>query len=78
MAFLYEGISKIIITEWSSAPYLAGSRWIFSPLFQALAENSAAISVIDFLNIFGLDRLIVRWRDEKERKPVGDMPSDGW
>jgi len=148
--FLYEGISKIIIAEWSSAPYLAGSRWIFAPLFQTLAENSAAIAVIDFLNIFGmiligiglilglfskwaaafgaimiffyfvayppipgymfgvptegsylwvnrnlielialvlfvfiapsghfgLDRLIARWRDEKVRKPVGDMPSD--
>ncbi len=148
--FLYEGISKIIIGGWSSAPYLAGSRWIFAPLFQAMAENSAVTGVIDFLNIwgmilvgaglilglfsrwaatagtlmiffyfvayppipgymfgvpaegsylwvnrnlielialsvfvfmapsnhFGLDRLIWRWKEEKARKPVGDMPAD--
>jgi uncharacterized membrane protein YphA (DoxX/SURF4 family) len=52
--FLYEGIAKIIAGDWSSAPYLSASKWIFAPLFQAIAENSALTSVVDFLNIWGM------------------------
>jgi uncharacterized membrane protein YphA (DoxX/SURF4 family) len=52
--FLYEGIIKIIVGTWSSAPYLAGSRWIFAPLFHAMAQNTGAVSVVDFLNIWGM------------------------
>lgn len=148
--FLYEGIAKISAGSWSSAPYLSGSRWIFAPIFHAMAESPAVTSVVDFMNIygmilvglglifgllsrwasaggavmllfyfvayppvpgytasvpvegsylwinktlieffvlaafsfiasgylFGLDRLIARWREEKARKPVGDKPSD--
>jgi uncharacterized membrane protein YphA (DoxX/SURF4 family) len=148
--FLYEGISKIIASGWSSAPYLAGSKWIFAPLFHAMAESSTVTGVVDFLNIwgmilvglglmaglftrwaaaggtvmllfyfvayppipgymfgvpaegsylwvnrnlielivltlfifmgteyhFGLDRLFGRWKEEKVRKPVGDVPAD--
>ncbi len=148
--FLYEGISKIITAGWSSAPYLAGSKWIFAPVFTALANSPSAVSVIDFINIWGmilvglglilglftrwaslggalmlffyfiayppvpgymfgvpvegsylwvnrnlielfalsvfifispafhfsLDRLIGRWKDERARKPVGEMPTD--
>ena len=147
--FLYEGISKIAAAGWSSAPYLAGSRWIFAPLFQLMAENNAVTAVVDFVNIwgmilvglglmlglftrwasaggalmlffyfvayppfpglmsgvpaegnylwvnrnlieffvlialiflstdylFGLDRLYAKWKDEKARKPVPDLPS---
>jgi uncharacterized membrane protein YphA (DoxX/SURF4 family) len=147
--FLYEGISKIAAAGWSSAPYLAGSRWIFAPLFQLMAENNAVTAVVDFMNIwgmilvglglmlglftrwasaggalmlffyfvayppfpgfmygvpaegnylwvnrnlieffilvalfflssdymFGLDRLYAKWKDEKARKPVPDLPS---
>jgi len=148
--FLYEGISKIVAGGWSSAPYLAGSKWIFAPLFTAMAGNASAVAVIDFINIWGmilvgaglmvglltrwaslggaimllfyfiayppvpgfmfgvptegsylwvnrnlielfaisvfiflspqrqfsLDRLISRWREEKARKPVGELPGD--
>ncbi|HBC77078.1 MAG TPA: hypothetical protein DCZ51_00515, partial [Bacteroidales bacterium] len=52
--FLYEGISKIMAAGWSSAPYLAGSKWIFAPLFTAMAASPAAITVIDFINIWGM------------------------
>lgn len=52
--FLYEGIAKIIETDWSSAPYLAGSKWIFAPLFHQMADNVAMTEVIDFLNIWGM------------------------
>ncbi|MBP1674702.1 MAG: hypothetical protein H6Q24_840 [Bacteroidetes bacterium] len=148
--FLYEGISKIMTAGWSSAPYLAGSKWIFAPLFNAMANNPSVVAVIDFINIWGmiaiglglmfgmftrlasaggvlmlffyfvayppvpgfmfgvpaegsylwvnrnlielfaltvfifispgyhysLDRLIARWKEEKARRPVGDMPAD--
>jgi uncharacterized membrane protein YphA (DoxX/SURF4 family) len=149
--FLYEGISKIIVSGWSSAPYLAGSKWIFAPVFHQMAGNSTITSVVDFLNIwgmtlvglalilglfvrwasaggalmllfyfvayppipgymfgvpaegsylwvnrnlieffilitycflssenqFGLDRLYKKWREEKVRKPVPDIPEEG-
>jgi uncharacterized membrane protein YphA (DoxX/SURF4 family) len=52
--FLYEGISKIIAGVWSSAPYLAGSKWIFAPVFSWMAGNSGLVSVIDFINIWGM------------------------
>jgi len=148
--FLYEGLSKIITAGWSSAPYLAGSKWILAPVFTTLANSPSAVSVIDFINIWGmilvglglmtglftrwaslggalmlffyfvayppipgymfgvpvegsylwvnrnlielfalsififispashfsLDRLIGRWKDERARKPVGEMPAD--
>ena len=52
--FLYEGISKLVVSGWTAAPYLDGSRWIFAPLFHWMAQNHAVIAVVDFLNIWGL------------------------
>ena len=52
--FLYEGIAKIVAGDWSSAPYLAGSKWIFSPVFNSMAESAAVISVVDLVNIWGM------------------------
>ncbi|MGB4291409.1 MAG: DoxX subfamily, partial [Bacteroidales bacterium] len=52
--FLYEGIAKIIAGNWTSAPYLAGSRWILAPLFTAMADNQAAVAFVDFINIWGM------------------------
>jgi uncharacterized membrane protein YphA (DoxX/SURF4 family) len=52
--FLYEGITKIIAANWSSAAYLAGSKWIFAPAFQYMAANAGIVSVVDFLNIWGM------------------------
>ena len=52
--FLYEGIAKIMAGNWSSSPYLAGSRWIFAPLFHWLANNSLYLGIVDFLNIWGM------------------------
>jgi uncharacterized membrane protein YphA (DoxX/SURF4 family) len=148
--FLYEGITKILTDNWSSAAYLAGSKWIFAPLFHSMTESAGIIAIVDFLNIwgmilvgiglmlglltrwasaggalmllfyfiayppfpgymlgvpaegsylwvnktlieffvlvafaffssdyhFGLDRLYTRWKEEKARKPVADLPSD--
>ncbi len=52
--FLYEGVTKIIAGNWSSAAYLAGSKWIFAPVFHWMAGNAGIISVVDFLNIWGM------------------------
>ncbi len=52
--FLYEGITKILIENWSAAPYLSGSRWIFAPVFQWMASSPNVISIVDFLNIWGM------------------------
>jgi len=52
--FLYEGIAKLMSPDWSSAPYLAGSRWIFAALFNAMAESPAMVGFIDQMNIWGM------------------------
>ena len=52
--FLYEGITKLIIPNWTSAAYLQNSRWIFSGIFQSIAANEIAIGIVDWMNIIGL------------------------
>lgn len=52
--FLYEGISKILSTGWTSKNYLLGSTWIFSDFFHWLASSPAIVGIVDFLNIWGL------------------------
>jgi uncharacterized membrane protein YphA (DoxX/SURF4 family) len=52
--FLYEGLAKLNIDGWSSAPYLAASKWIFAPLFHWMSESAAVTAVVDFINIWGL------------------------
>jgi len=52
--FLYEGLSKLFISGWSSEGYLAISKWLFAPLFQWIAATPMALAVVDFLNIWGL------------------------
>ena len=52
--FLYEGVTKILAENWSSAPYMAGSRWVFAPVFQWMAENDGIVAFVDLLNIWGM------------------------
>lgn len=52
--FLYEGLAKVISGTWSSAPYLAGSKWIFAPVFNAMAGSESVTAIVDFLNIWGM------------------------
>jgi uncharacterized membrane protein YphA (DoxX/SURF4 family) len=52
--FLYEGIAKLAGPGWSSAPYLAGSKWILAPLFHWMAASSTVTSIVDFINIWGM------------------------
>jgi thiosulfate dehydrogenase [quinone] large subunit len=51
---LYEGITKLFNPNWSSAPYLIDSKWIFGSFFQSLAADPGILKVVDFLNVYGL------------------------
>ncbi len=52
--FLYEGLSKVFTPNWTSAGYLLVSKWIFSGLFHWIAANPTVLSIVDFLNVWGL------------------------
>lgn len=52
--FLYEGIIKIMNPNWSSAPYLNNSKWIFSDIFNFIVNNQLLLGIVDFLNMWGL------------------------
>ncbi len=52
--FLYEGIAKLLKTNWSAAGYLSQSRGLFAPLFQWIAETDSVLAVVNVLNIWGL------------------------
>lgn len=48
---LYEGLSKLFDPYWSSSGYLLESSWNW---FIMLATNPFLLSIIDFINIWGL------------------------
>ncbi|UCF19476.1 MAG: DoxX family membrane protein [Gemmatimonadota bacterium] len=52
--FFYEGLAKIVNPYWTSAGYLAESKWWFSKLFVSLAANPTPLGVVDFVNKWGL------------------------
>jgi uncharacterized membrane protein YphA (DoxX/SURF4 family) len=52
--FLYEGISKLLIENWSSQSYLANATGPFSGFYHWLAGGESLVGVIDFLNVYGL------------------------
>jgi uncharacterized membrane protein YphA (DoxX/SURF4 family) len=51
---LYEGLVKLVSPGWTSAPFLAESRWLFSGLFHWIAAHPAVLWVVDRLNAWGL------------------------
>ena len=51
--FLYDGLSKVLSPGWTSEGYLANASWLFSGIFQWMAETPAALTVVDFLNVWG-------------------------
>lgn len=51
--FLYEGIAKLLNPYWTSAGYLSESKWLFSGLFTAIADNPNLLKLVDLLNIWG-------------------------
>jgi uncharacterized membrane protein YphA (DoxX/SURF4 family) len=52
--FLYEGIAKLMTTDWTSQGYLTVSKWIFAPLFHWIAATPPALALVDLLNMWGL------------------------
>jgi uncharacterized membrane protein YphA (DoxX/SURF4 family) len=52
--FLYEGISKLIIKDWTSFSYLANSTGPFSAFYHWLTSSDALLQAVDILNVFGL------------------------
>jgi uncharacterized membrane protein YphA (DoxX/SURF4 family) len=52
--FLYEGISKLLISNWGSYSYLANSTGPLSGFYHWLASSGSFLNVIDFLNVYGL------------------------
>jgi len=52
--FLYEGIAKILNLKWTSMGYLMDSQGWFASMFHNMAANKSLMSVIDFMNEWGL------------------------
>jgi uncharacterized membrane protein YphA (DoxX/SURF4 family) len=52
--FLYEGIAKVVITDWSSYSYLANSTGPLSGLYHWMAASPGLLKAIDILNVYGL------------------------
>ena len=51
---LYEGASKLLSPNWTSANFLSESQWIMSGISQWIISNNTVLNVVDFLNTWGL------------------------
>lgn len=51
---LYEGIAKLLKSNWTSFGYLMDSKGMFSGLFYSLASNPTLLKIVDIINIWGL------------------------
>lgn len=52
--FLYEGLTKLLDPEWTSAGYLQSATGPFSGFFQSLAAGETSLAIIDILNTWAL------------------------
>lgn len=52
--FLYEGMSKLFMENWSAQSYLSNATGFVSGFYHWLAGGETLIRVIDFMNIYGL------------------------
>lgn len=52
--FLYEGLSKLFMENWSAQSYLANATGFLSGFYQWLASGESLVKVIDVLNVYGL------------------------
>ena len=52
--FLYEGLAKLLATNWSSFGYLRDSKGIFAPFFTSLTEHASLMTIVNFVNMYGL------------------------
>ncbi|QGY47194.1 DoxX family membrane protein [Maribellus comscasis] len=51
---LYEGVYKLYSPAWSSQGFLSESQWIMSGFAKWIISNQEILSVVDFLNTWGL------------------------
>lgn len=51
---LYEGFSKVLIPNWTSFGFLQESKWILAGFAKWVLAHDTALSVVDFLNTWGL------------------------
>lgn len=52
--FLYEGLTKLLMGNWTAEAYLANSYGFLSGFYQWLAGNDALLNVVNLLNVYGL------------------------
>lgn len=52
--FLYEGLSKLFMEDWSSQTYLANASGFLSGFYHWLAGGEAMVKVVDMFNVYGL------------------------
>jgi len=52
--FLYEGLVKLFNSGWTAYPYLMDSQGFLSSFYQYMASIPTALSIVNFLNIYGL------------------------
>jgi uncharacterized membrane protein YphA (DoxX/SURF4 family) len=52
--FFYEGVAKLLIPGWTSAPYLEYAHGAFSGFFHWLGSSPGLVHAVDLLNIGGL------------------------
>jgi thiosulfate dehydrogenase [quinone] large subunit len=51
---LYEGMSKLLIPNWSSLGFLKESKWVLAGFSQWITSNAGVLHVVDFMNTWGL------------------------
>jgi uncharacterized membrane protein YphA (DoxX/SURF4 family)/phosphoheptose isomerase len=52
--FLYEGLSKLLMENWSAQGYLANATGFLSGFYHWLAAGESLVKVIDLMNVYGL------------------------
>jgi len=52
--FFYEALVKLYNPGWSAKGYLASAEGVFAFFFKWLAGNEFLLSLVDFINMFGL------------------------
>ena len=52
--FLYEGMVKLLNPRWTSAGFLAESKWIFAPIFNFILTHPTILRIVDIMNIVGV------------------------
>ena len=52
--FLYEGLIKLQVGDWSAAGYLSGAVGPAADLYHGMANNATVMPWVNFLNIWGL------------------------